>query len=284
MSMKCKKKRSPRTFYRIIYAVLSILIVVASLNYINYIASTKRFVPCFHQRFANRINSIPLKLDILRRLDGHFVIYALDSSGERICRLNKVYFDSDDIDVVLSPDDTKIVFTISDDHRLIVVNVDGSDVVDLSEVMIEPPRINRFFNPVWSPDGERIVVQHGSYSEYISIINPDGSNWAEFKLEGTAWYPADWSADSQWVTFAMYTGPGKFEAMGIYIMDRNGNELIRLTEATVDSLHGEPQWINDEEITFLSGWEYNSRREDNDFQERCTVIVATKQVECEPLE
>lgn len=93
-----------------------------------------------------------------------------------------------------SPNGNKIAFVIGDpsiNHRLYVVNIDGSDPYPLLDEAASEPK--------WSPDGSKIV-----YSRYlggIGVVNPDGSDTVVLLESGFA---PSWSPDGNQIAYVSF--------------------------------------------------------------------------------
>ncbi|MEW6096157.1 MAG: hypothetical protein AB1567_06490, partial [bacterium] len=132
-----------------------------------------------------------------------------------------------------SPDDSKIVFTKDwGDDGIWVVNVDGTD-----EHCIFEGKDGVVYSPCWSPDGSKIVfviedttIPSEDDSD-IWIMNPDGTNRKRLtffantgELDGP--YNPVWSPDGTKILYKYFCG----EKSGIYTMNANGTDTIRLTD------------------------------------------------------
>jgi hypothetical protein len=137
-----------------------------------------------------------------------------------------------------SPDGSQIAFVSDRDgsQDIWVMDSDGSNPVNLTH---EPAKD---YSPAWSPDGDWIAfasVRDAPYWE-IYAMRPDGSDvqrltWWE---DASDWSPA-WSPDGTRLAFASKRD-GNWE---IYTMDRNGSNLVRLTDDPADDTN--PAWSPD---------------------------------------
>jgi TolB protein len=117
-----------------------------------------------------------------------------------------------------SPDGKRIVFNslLTGDHLMYIVDVDGSNVVDLSFV-------GEGWQVAWSPDGRSILFassrdhlgQPGTHDVYV--MRPDGS--AVRRLTHNRAYTPAWSPDGEHIVFS---------APGLFIMDPDGSDVRAL--------------------------------------------------------
>jgi type II secretory pathway pseudopilin PulG len=96
-----------------------------------------------------------------------------------------------------SPTGTRIGFSTSSPRDVWVVNVDGSNAINLTGGAYGPARLSKqtgagYLNTVWSPDEEYLCFQDGSYKGHI--VKSDGTD-APIKLSDSfqvryyAWHP-----------------------------------------------------------------------------------------------
>ncbi len=130
-----------------------------------------------------------------------------------------------------SPDGKRIVLNsnLSGSHVMYIVNVDGSNVVDLSKV-------GEGWQVDWSPDGRSILFASGrdlpaGYDD-IYVMRPDGSGMK--RLTHNRGYTPAWSPDGTHIAFP---APG-----GLFVMRADGSAI---TSLPVDGV-GEPElpdWV-----------------------------------------
>jgi dipeptidyl aminopeptidase/acylaminoacyl peptidase len=155
-------------------------------------------------------------------------IYVMDIDGGNFRRLtnNAVYDDYPD----WSPDGDQIVFIsinyLMSNPKIFVMNADGSQLLQLTE--------GDYYDiyPDWSPDGTHILFQSNrppaSSSQGIFIMDADGSNIMPVSASGD--YNSElprWSPDGSKIVF---NSDMDLESGEIYIIDRDGSNLTRLTD------------------------------------------------------
>jgi Tol biopolymer transport system component len=90
-------------------------------------------------------------------------------------------------------------------------------------------------NPVWSPDGQRLIFlgrERGPYDDDIIVMNADGSGQTRVAA-GLTGRPAVWSSDGQRIAFAQDTRAGWY----VCVVNADGTQLRRLAEGT------HPMWL-----------------------------------------
>jgi Tol biopolymer transport system component len=169
--------------------------------------------------------------------DRRWYVYVMDSDGGN--RLRLIEGQSGFLSApAWSPDGTQIAF-VSDrggSPDVWVMNSDGSEAVNITNEEAKD------HSPAWSPDGEWIAfasVRDSLYWE-LYIMRPDGSDVQRL----TWWEDASdlsptWSPDGTRLAFASKRD-GNWE---IYTMDRDGSNLVRLTDDPADDTG--PAWSPD---------------------------------------
>jgi len=105
------------------------------------------------------------------------------------------------------------------------------------------------FNPVWSPDGQKIVFLFGFGDNFgeIWVINADGSGLVSLG-SGEVQYNGSWSPDSQQLIFT--TSPYT-KTNHIVRVNADGSELTRLTSE--DAYYESASWSPDgQQIVFVT--------------------------------
>ncbi len=166
----------------------------------------------------------------------NWAIYVMDSNGQNPLRLTDEKVNA--ISPVWSPDGAKIAFVSDQDDNFDIwaMNSDGSGPVNLTR----NPAQDRW--PAWSPDGEWVAFASVRDSPYweLYVMRADGSDVRRI----TWWQDASdvapaWSPDGKWLAFASRRD-GNWE---IYIADRDGGNLVRLTVDPADDTN--PTWSPD---------------------------------------
>ena len=126
----------------------------------------------------------------------------------------------------VSPDGRKLSFKSWPDGALVVTNVDGSGIVQVS------PSISVTYKHDWAPDGRHLVVSDNSSpspTEAVNIVTvrPDGSDWT-YLTHYPAGYRANvggYSPDGKWIVFRL-EGPGLVPTM--YRIRPDGTDMHAL--------------------------------------------------------
>ena len=139
-----------------------------------------------------------------------------------------------DIDPCWSPDGTKIAF-VSDRgyagiREIYVMNADGSGVTRLTTGTLD----YQTQEPAWSPDGTKIVYSVGTSARQVYVMNSDGSGQMALAMGESP----SWSPNGQKIAYSN----GIYQSEGIYIMNANGSNQVRLTATNGDT---EPCWSPD---------------------------------------
>jgi Tol biopolymer transport system component len=169
--------------------------------------------------------------------DRRWYVYVMDSNGSNRQRL--IEGQSGFLSAPSwSPDGSQITFVSDRDGNpdVWVMNSDGSEAVNITNEDAKD------HSPAWSPDGEWIAfasVRDSLYWE-LYIMRPDGSDVQRL----TWWEDASdlsptWSPDGTRLAFASKRD-GNWE---IYTMDRDGSNLVRLTDDPADD--DNPAWSPD---------------------------------------
>lgn len=140
-------------------------------------------------------------------------------------------------DPVWSPDGSEILFASdrSGDIQLYIINPDGSNLRQITQLGNLRGRSD------WSPDGTTIATYAGEpWLREIVIMNPDGSD-PRVVTEGGNNLAPSFSPDGSWIVFTSYRDKYR-EELGceIYMMPREGGEIIRLTAD--DICNWQPRW------------------------------------------
>lgn len=169
-----------------------------------------------------------------------FDIFIMNDDGTEAVNVDSINNEDFATAPSLSPDGSRISFTtdrdffinFTDFSEVYVMNIDGSNPVDLSN---HDTAIDEF--PEWSPDGRRIAFhtdRDGNFEIYV--VESDGSNFVNLtNHEGDDFLPA-WSPDGSRI--AMQTNrDGNAE---LYSINVDGTGILRLTNhEAVDAF---PAW------------------------------------------
>jgi len=137
-----------------------------------------------------------------------------------------------------SPDGSMVAFASDMDGNadIWVMNSDGTDLVNLTS------HESKDHSPAWSPDGAWIAfasVRDSAYWE-LYLMRADGSDVQRLTWwEDASDLSPSWSPDGTRLAFASKRD-GNWE---IYIMDREGGNLVRLTDDPADDT--DPAWSPD---------------------------------------
>ena len=145
-----------------------------------------------------------------------------------------------DVDVDLHslrpPDGREILFQRhGDDHTLLVMNVDGTNVRSL----VQPGDDGNFNESRWSPDGAHIIIGRGvdPNQERLFIMNADGTGLRQLTSDARHWYETDpvWSPDGTRVAFNRWlnTAGDIFEIQPIGVVTVATGKLVEAGPAPV---------------------------------------------------
>jgi TolB protein len=155
-----------------------------------------------------------------------------------------------------SPDGKQIAFSSdrTGDSEIFVMDPNGDNVVQLTN----SPRED--WQPSWSPDGERIVFASPRAGNWeIYVMDSDGENVLQLTHRLAIDWTPEWSPDGTRIAFAsrakaaevwvdeetgevLEDNPGA-GTWDIYVMDPNGENVIRLTDHPASDF--EPTWSPD---------------------------------------
>ena len=178
---------------------------------------------------------------------GYFDIYVMNADGSNPQRLTEN--SNNDKDPSWSSDGKRIVFSARRDghfenefaitYEIYVMDTDGKNQQRLTN------NRKNDWDPVWSPDGERIAFaadRKGDFENFeIYVMDADGKNQQRL-TNNRVWdmYPS-WSPDGERIAFAT-DRKGDFENFEIYVMDADGGNQQRLTNNRHSDTN--PAWFN----------------------------------------
>jgi Tol biopolymer transport system component len=146
-------------------------------------------------------------------------IYIMNPDGSHVRRFGPRGMDD------LSPDETRIALSVAvaGTHRIVVQNVDGTD----RRPITSPNPNEHHRDPVWSPEGSRILFERHSEDEGdLFSVNPDGSGLQPVTTLPGSEREGDWSPDRSRIVFVRRTPAGT----DLYIIRSNGTGLRQLTD------------------------------------------------------
>lgn len=171
-------------------------------------------------------------------------IFVMNADGSNVTQLTSM---NNDNSPSFSPDGLKIIF--ERDGDIYTMNPDGSSQTSL---------LNETFNlrkPSYSPNGMKLVfygtLNHlhpnggGAPTDDIFTTNADGTNRevVSSTAEDTDDTEPVWSPDGAKIAFMSYrtAGDGNIK-YGIYVVDENGSNEMRLIEGTSSTSFESPTW------------------------------------------
>jgi len=145
-----------------------------------------------------------------------FYIFDLRTKVEKKVRISARHLIRD---IAWSPDGHRIAFSSLDQRQVHVINVDGTNLRELTPDTDIPHSHNR--SPTWSPDGQQIAFSSSrNESGGIFLMDADGGNVRELTNNGEG-FPS-WSPDGSQIAFSV--------AGYIGVIDVDGKNLKLLTE------------------------------------------------------
>lgn len=135
--------------------------------------------------------------------------------------------------------------TMLQSYHIYTMNIDGSLVVSLTEGDLN------YSNPLWSPNGQKILFQssrQGSpVGEDIWVMNADGTEQINLTNDFAYNSSPDWSPEGNKIVFSSE----RDENAEIYVINADGSNIVRLTNHPASDSH--PTWSSDgSKIAFVS--------------------------------
>jgi uncharacterized repeat protein (TIGR01451 family) len=175
-------------------------------------------------------------------------VWLMDSDGSNPTRLTTN--GSNGVNFAWSPDGTKIAWqnwdSTSGQYDICVINADGTGFSNLTN---DSEYQNK---PQWSPDSTKILYEGEvydslttTYHSNILVMNANGSSKTNLSNNSAAEdFAPVWSPDGTKIAFDRSE-----DDPGIYSMDADGSDQVRLTTNTQD---GSPSWSPDGEMIAFS--------------------------------
>lgn len=165
---------------------------------------------------------------------GNSDIYVMDADGSNVVRRSQPGLSNAP---AWSPDSSKIAF-VSDwraydfVYDVYVMNADGSNIRPLIEGPFAWPDNRFYFQPSWSPDGQKIAVVVCVYawencypSSSIAITNADGTGLTTL-VEAGGYARPTWSPDGSTIAFGSRTCSGCVSSLRYTRVDGSASGLI----------------------------------------------------------
>jgi Tol biopolymer transport system component len=175
-------------------------------------------------------------------------IFVANRDGSGAHRLTTSFKSQDayDTEAQWSPDGTRIAFTRVKDQRqaaIFTIRTDGTDLRQLTPYKLDAA------SPDWSPDGTKVAFnsywdQHPGKSANVFTINADGTNLKALTRDKggriNSFRPS-WAPDGKRLVIARAVPKGKQGRLDLYIIDRDGGGMRRLTSDRV-GFAATPDW------------------------------------------
>jgi len=169
-----------------------------------------------------------------------FDLFVLNMDGTDLANLTNDGKDSlEEFCADWSPDGSQIIFTAgkkgSDDwfYQVYSARMDGSGIVQLTANTIEN---DRYRNPVWSPDGQKIAFISNTFGHEVYVMNGDGSEQTFFGDVEDLVKDFHWSPDGSKIVFACHGGLDNI-GEGVCIMNNDGSGLIKVNDESLEGIY-----------------------------------------------
>jgi len=157
-------------------------------------------------------------------------LYTVRPDGSQLTKLTNSPFAGDP---QWSPDGQRIAYDGPD--QIYVIDADGSD----QKLLLSGTRGSGPGMPSWSPDGTKLAffntprLPNGFFAAEVWTMNPDGAEKKRLYRSVCCvynWAAPIWSPDGRKLAFAATS------AFGVFVLDRDGTGLRRLSRATPSAL------------------------------------------------
>ena len=127
------------------------------------------------------------------------------------------------------------------DPDLLVVNTPAQTFVQITDSSVATP--SGASGARWSPTRNEIVYSHGNgFTQGIFVMNADGTGRRQLIGAGAQAVSAGaprWTPDGEWIAFdngTAATTPGSIGDPGIYAVRRDGTDLVRVADGTLEDV------------------------------------------------